>query len=37
MAVSDADRWAKIRDDSHDSDGEVNLSDFEVDLSETGR
>jgi DnaK suppressor protein len=35
--TSDADRWAKIRDDSHDSDGEVNLSDFEVDFSETGR
>jgi DnaK suppressor protein len=35
---SDAHRWAKISDKSLDeSDGEVNLSDFELDLSESGR
>ncbi len=35
---SDAHRWAKITDKSMDeSDGEVNLSDFEMDLTETGR
>ncbi len=36
--ASDAHRWAKITDKSLDeSDGEVNLSDFEMDLSESGR
>ncbi len=33
-------RWAKIYDkpiDDHDSDADINLSDFEMDLSESGR
>jgi DnaK suppressor protein len=35
----DAGRWANVfgKSDDHDSDGPVNLSDFEMDLSETGR
>ncbi len=33
---SDAHRWAKL-DDRHDDDGKVNLSDYEMDMSESGR
>lgn len=36
----DTNRWAKVYDktmDDSDSDGPINLSDFEMDLSETGR
>lgn len=38
--VSDSNRWAKVADKSismDDSDSEINLSDFEMDLSEPGR
>ncbi len=37
--VAEANRWAKVdfKTADDDSDGEVNLSDFEMDLSETGR
>ncbi len=36
----DAQRWDKLDDKSHednDGDSDINLSDFEMDLSETGR
>jgi len=37
-AVADDHRWAKIYDKpSEDSDSDINLSDFEMDLSESGR
>ena len=39
-ASGDDHRWAKIYDKSHDdtdSDAHINLSDFEMDLSESGR
>jgi DnaK suppressor protein len=38
--VADSNRWAKIYDkpsDDHDGDSQINLSDFEMDMSETGR
>jgi DnaK suppressor protein len=38
--VPDSNRWAKIYDkpsDDHDGDSQINLSDFEMDMSETGR
>jgi len=38
--VADSNRWAKIYDkpsDDHDGDSKINLSDFEMDMSETGR
>ncbi len=39
-AVDDDHRWAKIYEKTHDdadADSHINLSDFEMDLSETGR
>jgi DnaK suppressor protein len=36
-AAGDENRWAKLADKSLDDDHEVNLSDFEMDLSEAGR
>ena len=38
-AISDADRWAKLTDkrSDDDRDTEINLNDFEMDLSESGR
>jgi DnaK suppressor protein len=38
--VADSNRWAKIYDkpsDDHDGDSHINLSDFEMDMSESGR
>ena len=38
--ATDSNRWAKIYDkpiDDHDSDSQINLSDFEMDMSESGR
>ncbi len=38
LALAEDRRWAKISDRPlHESDGDVNLSDFELDYSETGR
>jgi len=39
-AGADDQRWAKIYDktsDDHDNDSDINLSDFEMDMSESGR
>lgn len=38
-SAADSNRWAKMdfKSGEDDSDGEVNLSDFEMDLSESGR
>jgi DnaK suppressor protein len=38
--AADSNRWAKIYDkpiDDHDGDSQINLSDFEMDMSESGR
>jgi DnaK suppressor protein len=38
-AADEQNRWAKLYDksDDHDGDSHINLSDFEMDMSETGR